>query len=151
MFAQLWELKTRTKYPTPGLPPVQITFNITPTKAGLTGKQAGAKALQQSEMITFKLIWGHYAQSAQSQRKERKMDHMLRATSCLFLPTVSTGLRTKKETMTRYPKIAIVFIHFAAGSERLNGLWLAFQVISFSAVMHGFINLFTTVNSSHIP
>ena len=63
------------------------------------------------------------------------MDHMLRATSCLFLPTVSTGLHTKKETMTRYPKIAILFIHFAAGSERRNGSWLAFQVISFSAVM----------------
>ena len=79
------------------------------------GKRAGAKVLQQSKVITFKLIRGHYAQSTQSQRKERKMDHMLRATSFLFLPMVSTGLHTKEETRTRYEKKGFGFVHFAAG------------------------------------
>ena len=79
------------------------------------GKRAGAKVLQQSKMITFKLIWGHYGQSAQSQRKERKTDHMLRATSFLFLLMVSAGLHTKKKTRTRYEKKGFLFVHFAVG------------------------------------
>ena len=60
------------------------------------------RKLLQSPMTTYKLIWERFTQSAQSQRKGRKMVHASKATSCPSLLMKAARVYIRNKTLARF-------------------------------------------------
>ena len=94
------------------IPNAQITtssyyLSYYPHMGRLSGVKGWLRKLLQSPMTTYKLIWERFTQSAQSQRKGRKMVHASKATSCPSLLMKAAGVYIRNKTLTRFEIILL--------------------------------------------